>query len=88
MDELNLEKNKNRIKNWEKLGVLAIKADLEHANGRRHVGKHQALAWKWVESKLNPPVKENALILQPNFYGIGVNLRSAYKIILGWFKKN
>ena len=86
MNELNLDKNKNRIKNWEKIGVLAIKADLEYANGRRHVGKHQALAWKWVESKLNQTVKDDVLILQPNFYGLGVNLRSAYKRISGWFK--
>lgn len=83
MNDLEKAENKGRIAQWEEIGVDAIKADLEHAGGIRHVGRHTALAWQWVRSKQEkPPVKnEDVLLIRPNLYGIGFDLRALLRRI-------
>ena len=46
--ELDSAGNYNRVLGWEKIGVDAIKSDLQHNQGLTHVGKNTALAWLWV----------------------------------------
>jgi hypothetical protein len=79
-DDLNKKENQGRISTWEKIGVDAIRADLEVANGKRIVGRHTKLAWEWVRSK-NKPVtpNEEILMLEPNLYGLGFRLRPLTK---------
>lgn len=83
-DELDKPENQGRVARWEEIGVDAIRADLEHANGLRHVGRHADLAWRWVKSKEGDESKDNGiLMLEPNLYGLGFRL----KPLLKWFTK-
>lgn len=95
-DELDKIEHKGRIANWESIGVEAIKADLEHSGGTRYVGRHHQLAWKWLERKRlqfgdavkkeNDVVSSDALMLQPNFFGIGLNFNAIWRWARCWKK--
>jgi hypothetical protein len=78
-DEISEEGKQARFARWEELGVDRIKADLL-AGGHRLVGgppSVRELAWKWVREKEAKP--EEVLQLSPNFHGVGIDLKAAFR---------
>lgn len=84
--ELRMAENQGRIAQWEEHGVDAIKADLEHSNGIRIVGRHTRLAWKWVKFKeaQNRQAQEadklsDTVSLTPEVFGMSIDLKKLFK---------
>lgn len=73
-----------RIASWERYGVDAIEADLVHNGGHRYVGgppEVREQAWRWVRYKkqIQNTKDPEVFKLSPTIWGVGVDLRAAYK---------
>src|SRR5258708_29997437 len=86
-DEIREAGRRARFERWEQLGVDVIRTDLE-AGGHSMVGGPPAvrkLAWEWVRMKEGgrdkPPPDKSAeiFILKPTIWGVGIDLRAAWK---------
>ena len=83
-EDLKKAENQGRISQWEKIGVAAIKADLERSNGLTYVGRHALLAWKWVKYKEMQRTEKqseelsDAVSLTPEFFGFSVDLKKLF----------
>jgi len=81
---------------WEKLGLDRVKSDLQ-ADPHRRIGSGlvQNLAWEWVRMKEAERAKAQAVeekpaemvTLNPNFHGIGIDLKEAARRLRRCFKK-
>jgi hypothetical protein len=86
--EISQEGRISRFKQWEKVGLDVIKADLLQGQGMHHVGGPQAirdLAWEWVRKKeaQAPPApssKSNEILsLKPGIWGFSVDLKELWR---------
>jgi len=94
--EISQEGRIARFTKWEKQGLDRIKADLL-AGGHRLVGGPPAvrdLAWEWVrmreaEQAPVPSAQQTVELfsLKPNFHGVGIDLKEAWRRILRQFNE-
>ena len=97
MDEL---KRKRRIEHFEKLGEETVRADMA-TGGYRHIGgspEVRKLAREWLAGKerqrqkaAHPSTSDNVtgpLILQPNFFGLGIDLKKVWRKVTQWVNRD
>ena len=87
---------KRRIEKFEELGEKTLRADMD-AGGDRHVGGTPAvrqLARDWLAEreaagKVQSFPDTNPFILQPNFFGLGIDLKKLWrKGVTKWGKRD